>query len=249
MIFSITSAVAFFLLTETNPRLSGTPDVGTRVYEVLRRISAKCIRMWRTSEYVEYTTVNGDDGRLPTSYRRSTSGTEGHSDEVELSPSGQPSAAIDSAFSLDFKEKRYTVQVILQILSVSLLAFHKVASDTLIPVFLASPPSMGDVPKLWIRFPFDLAGGFGLSSASVGNVLLTQATIAILVQFFVVPRIVTRFGALRTYRWTLSVFPFLYCMTPFVVKLHSPFSLIALLVDLWIKVLLVGLGYVCSAIL
>lgn len=134
-------------------------------------------------------------------------------------------------------------------MSVSLLALHKVASDTLIPVFLASPSSPGDVTEREVKFYVDLGGGLGLSTASVGNVLLTQAVTAVLVQFLVVPKMVTKFGALRTYRWTLAVFPILYCMTPFVVKLPFPFSLMALLVDLWTKVLLVGLGYVCSAIM
>ena len=243
IVFCITSAAAFFLLTETNPRFSGTTDISTKVLQGLKRFHAKFTGIWRRPGHVEYTMVNGENGRLP------TNDTDEHTAEIELSPRGRPSASNLSTLSQGSEDRPYTVQVILQILSVSLLAFHKIASDTLIPVFLAAPSSAGDVPKLRVRSVFHIGGGFGLSPASVGNVLLTQAMTAILVQSFAVPRIVTKYGPLRTYRWTLFVFPILYCMTPFVVKLRFPFSLIALLLDLWIKVLLVALGYVCSAIL
>ena len=169
-------------------------------------------------------------------------------EEIGLSSDGHQSELSDPSLIPRLRKKHFNIQVVLQILSVSLLAFHKVASDTLIPVFLATPP-LGDLSRLRSRAPFLLGGGFGLTSANVGNVLLTQAITAILVQFFIVPRVVAKFGPLRTYRWSLSVFPILYCITPFTVKIPPPFALIALLVDLWVKVLLVALCYVCSAIL
>ena len=155
-----------------------------------------------------------------------------HTDAMSAQPSRPPSA--------------YTHQVLLQILSVSLLAFHKVGSDTLIPVFLANA---ADTRNLQGRAFFRFSGGFGMDTATIGNVLLTQAVVAIIAQIFVVPRIINRFGALRTYRCVLFVFPWMYFFTPFVVKFPSQFSTAALLIDLWIKVFLVALGYVCSAIL
>ena len=179
----------------------------------------------------------------------SASATNRQFGDIELSNRGRPSLADEHTSLQAPHRKTFTAQVVLQILSVSLLAFHKVASDTLIPVFLAFPRPTSSVSRPGSKLSFRLRGGFGLSSVNVGNILRTQAVTAIIVQFFIVPRVVTRFGALRTYRWVSSVFPFLYCLTPFVVELSSPLSICALLVDLWIKVLLVALGYVCSAIL
>lgn len=148
----------------------------------------------------------------------------------------------------DPKFRHLTSQVLLQIVSVSLLAFHKVASDTLIPVFLAHPLSKSGTQRLgrsFIRF----GGGFGMGTSGVGNVLLSQAIVAIVAQFIAVPTIIARFGPLQTYHWTLSIFPCMYFLTPFVVKIHPPLSVLVLLLDLWIKVVLVALGYVCSTIL
>ena len=145
--------------------------------------------------------------------------------------------------------QHFTNQVVLQILSVSLLPFHKVASDTLALVFLTSPRPYSDDIRLPTRSLLSLNGGFGLSTASVGKVLLTQAVTAVLVQSLVVLRLVSRFGSLRIYRWTRIAFPWLYRLTPFVTKLASRLTLVALLVDLWAKVDCVALGYVCSAIL
>jgi Na+/melibiose symporter-like transporter len=88
-----------------------------------------------------------------------------------------------------------------------------------------------------------------MDTATIANVLLTQAVVAIVSQLVAVPYIIKRFGTRRTYRWTMFIFPWMYCLTPFVVKLPSPLSIVALLLDLWVKVLLVALGYVRSAIL
>ena len=194
----------------------------------------------------EYSIVDADDMDVDMA---SASATDRQFGDIELSDRVQSSLADEHTSVQGPHRKPFTLQVVLQILSVSLLAFHKVASDTLIPVFLASPRPTSNVPQLGNELSFRLRGGFGLSSTNIGIIILTQAVTAIIVQFFIVPRVVTRFGALRTYRWVSSVFPFLYCLTPFVLELSSPLSIYALLVDLWIKVLLVALGYVCSAIL
>ena len=248
-IFIITSFVGLFLLMETNPRFSRGFDKGRRVSSVLRKILSRWIGMGSVSNDTNYSLVDEDDGYLPMSQTPLASTVEERNDEIELNIGGKTASANPQADHADPTRKTFTLQVILQILSVSLLAFHKVASDTLIPVFLAFPRSEGSVSHVEHTSLFRLTGSFGLSPSSVGNVLLTQAVTAVLVQIIIVPRLLTRFGPIQTYRWTLFVFPWLYCMTPFVVKLPSPLSLIALLVDLWIKVLLVALGYVCSAIL
>ena len=247
-IFAVTSSLGVFLLKETNPNFSNRSDTGVRIGLAYKMLWRKCVGMWKGQGYTAYSIV-GEACDVPISEQSHSSAAEGHTDNIELRVREKSTMTNASGVDPEIKKKRFTGQIILQIISVSLLAFHKVASDSLIPVFLATPRAKTDKPRAASNSPFNLSGGFGLSSASIGYVLLTQAVTAILVQFLVVPRVITKFGALRTYRWTLFVFPWLYCMTPFVVKLPPPLSLIALLVDLWVKVLLVALGYVCSAIL
>lgn len=201
----------------------------------------RCFRAWARPDYTQYSIVRETDGASP---------DQDH--EVEPESYGDPSAEDGEEISSQPQTRLFTNRILLQIVSVSLLAFHTVASETLIPVFLAFPRSHGTPgapPQDRIKSPLSLNGGFGMSSPSIGKVLFTQAVISVLVQIFVVARLVTRFGPLRTYRWTLVVYSLLYCLTPFVAEFKSPLSTMALLLDLWAKVLLVALGDVCSAIL
>jgi hypothetical protein len=76
----------------------------------------------------------------------------------------------------------FTKQVILQVLSSTILGYLKIATLATIPVFLETPPqssnstTSGDLnaPK----FQFRTNGGFGLSTQGISNVLLTQAVAA-----------------------------------------------------------------------
>lgn len=143
----------------------------------------------------------------------------------------------------------YSYQIIFQVLSVSMMAFHKVSSDILIPMFLTTPSVGSKSSGKPHRELLGFVGGFGMSTAQIGSVLLTQAVAAIIFQKFAVPRIITKYGALNTYRTVLHLFPCLYLLTPFTVRLPHLLGLSALLLDLWTKTLLVGLGYNSSAIL
>ena len=239
--------VGFLFLQETNVRYTQRPDIGRNIVSTIRRIFNTTFsqRVESSYEMIESDEVQHSPP-LPCSTR---SDSEDNQVELQMLDRSPGKVDVPEAPRQSSKPRTHcTHQVILQILSVSLLAFHKVASDTLIPVFLASASSEFETQRAKRSF-LNFGGGFGMDTATIGNVLLTQAVVAIVAQLFAVPYIIERFGALRTYRWTAFVFPWMYFLTPFVVKLPSPLSVIALLLDLWVKVLLVALGYVCSAIL
>lgn len=175
-------------------------------------------------------------------------------DAFALEPLDQEAADHQDALTATERETRgkiYTTQVILQIISVSLLAFHKVASDIIMPVFLASPNrTTSHIPEhIKARNFLQFDDGFGLSTRQIGPILLSQALIAVIGQFFLVPRIVGTYGALRIYRYVLWLYPFFYLFTPFTAQLPYPVSVATVMVDLWVKVLLSSTGYTCSAIL
>lgn len=68
--------------------------------------------------------------------------------------------------------------------SVSLLAFHKISSDVLIPIYLASPAAkLGNRP-LFPRNLENMNRGVGLSTIHVGYFLPMQAAVAIVAQIF-----------------------------------------------------------------
>ena len=251
VILVMTWLVGFLFLKETHPKFTQQSDIGRGAVSTLINILHNAKLFKPKFGYVAVQDDREDIGSTQILPAANSNAEEGEVEvEVELAEFDRTNNFDDNEVSLPSAtlQKPYTMQVILQILSVSILAYHKIASDTLIPVFLASPSSQFEADRSIMRL-LNLSGGFGMSTASIGNVLLTQAVIATIVQLAVVPIIIKRFGALRTYRWTLFVFPWMYCLTPFVIKLPMPISVIALLLDLWIKVLLVALGYVCSAIL
>lgn len=80
------------------------------------------------------------------------------------------------------KSSAYTFKVILQILALSVLAFHKTSSDVIILTFLATSSN-----KQSSGF-FKFSSGFGLASPSIANVLFTQAIVAIMAQILVCPK-------------------------------------------------------------
>ncbi|KAK0625867.1 major facilitator superfamily domain-containing protein [Immersiella caudata] len=147
----------------------------------------------------------------------------------------ETAALVDGAAVKQQKRHVWDAQVTLQIVSISLLAYHKVGSDALIGTFLALPT----------------AQGFGFSTQQIGLVFLSETAFRVAVQFATVSVVIDRLGVLRAYQWVLALYPLAYLLTPFLpnLRLPGPVRTTVLLVDLWSKVALSSVGYVCSAIL
>ena len=243
LIIMISGFLGFFFLKESHPQKQDQTDMGLKISSW---ISKKTRSLFGKLDIREYTVLAAEDDAIPLASNYQIADEESSKDSDDLdTTTPELSTSPDSARP---KASAYTRKVILQIVVVSLLAFHKVSSDVIIPTFLAASStghSEDDTDVTFFRFKI----GFGMASPSIANVLLTQAVVAILSQIFIVPRVIDRFEPLKTIRWALSVFPWLYCITPFTARLPYPLSIIAILLDLWTKGILVSLGYVASAIL
>lgn len=234
--------LTFLLLRETHFYFSNRTDPGIQISEFLGAAFRKC---FPRGKFVRVEQSEDDEDLVNSHRRRVNEG--GNSVELErLCSSDEVQASREHTTPL---QSPYSYQIILQVLSVSMLAFHKVSSDILIPMFLATPSFVSKGNGKLHRKLLEFVGGFGMSTAQIGNVLLTQAVAAIIFQKFAIPRIIAKCGALKTYRAVLHLFPCLYVLTPFTVRLPHLLGLFALLLDLWMKTLLVGLGYNSSAIL
>ncbi|KAL2786239.1 major facilitator superfamily domain-containing protein [Aspergillus keveii] len=223
------AVVLLFFLEETHPGLRGASKFdglrrGCRRFKVL-------IGWGREEGSYEAVSSVGEDIELHDAPNR----TDTERVEPELPP---------------VRPSPWTQQVILQVLALSLLAFHKVSSDVIIPIFLAtaSGPAERATASNNISFLTPTAG-FGMAPPSISTLLLMQAIAAVVAQLLVVPWTITRWGALRSFRWSSLVIPWLYCFTPFTAQLVAPLSIIAISVDLLVKGMLVNIGYVASAIL
>ena len=154
-----------------------------------------------------------------------SSDREGHSDRTESK-------------TTPYMGKTYTRKVVLQTLSVSLLAFHKMPADVLLAVFLATPTATN-----W------MSSGFGLSTVEIGYLLTSQAIVMTAAQSLAVPKLIDLIGTLKLYRWALLAFPLIYVLVPFCVMFSRPFSIITILPLAWCFVILVSIGYTCCSIL
>jgi hypothetical protein len=239
--------IGFLFLEEVHPNFQHRYDLGL---EISRWVCEKFNRALGYEIARGYKVVLDSEDELQLSQIAKTE----ESDEAGEDEHEQPARFED--ISSDFESMHstprsaYPAQTVLQILAVSVLAFHKVSSEVIIPMFLATPPSStAEHPNNVNEGLLKFSAGLGMGTTSISHILLYQAIVTIIVQIFLVPRIITKFGALSSFRWATFGFPWMYCVTPFMARLPHPFSTIAILFDLWVKGVLVGLGYVCSAIL
>jgi hypothetical protein len=238
-LFIATSGLlGFFFLEETYPRLQGSHDRGLNVSRWVSNKLRQLVGQMNASGYA--TILTNDDDAMA----EDATELENLPEEIGLSSSPSPIVSNTRIPS------PYSSQVILQILAVSIFAFHKVSSDVIIPMFLGattvSPNNSSEETKgNCLKFEI----GFGMNPPRISNVLLSQAVVAIAAQSLLVPRVLTHWGALKSFQWAALFFPWKYCLTPFTARLVSPLSLIAIVLDLWISIIFVNIGYVASAIL
>ncbi|KAK3941652.1 protein zinc induced facilitator-LIKE 1 [Diplogelasinospora grovesii] len=220
----VTIILAFFFLQETHPEYAGRFDPGLKISRSFKHyLRGKPADF----EHIEYAPETGSSPR--------------ETDRLLDSPASEDS---DQFAPIKVPNKAFSMQVILQILAVSLMAFHKVSSDTVMGTFLALEESDNS------SFP-KATGGFGFNTQKIGMIFLTEAIFRVTIQATLIPFVISRLGALRTFRWVLGLYPAMYLLTPFLPALPlRPWMQIAVLLpDLWTKVALSSIGYVCSSIL
>ena len=247
VLFIMTSGLlGFFFLEESHPQMQNQSDVGRKISSWFGKKIAQLFGCVDRKGYLTLTTIEHPIilADVNNDHIKGEEASLENADEIEAHP---PIASTQTDLPRP-TTPAYTWEVILQILTVSLLAFHKVSSDVIIPTFLATSSLRSPLTHS-IRDLFKFKVGFGMTSPSIANVLLTQAVIATVSQILIVPKIIDCFGPLNTFRWALFVFPWLYCITPFTARFPYPLSLMAILLDLWIKCVLANLGYISSSIL
>lgn len=240
---TLTLLLVFFFLRETHPQLTERRDLGLS--------ATKMVRNYLKRDHVQrgvYALLPAD--HVFTQPPRSTDDSQAHQlDDLEEGQHTQEREATPA------HSRTFTSQVVLQILALSLLAFHKVSSDALTGTFLSlGPPASHDgsntVGTRSQTPPFPHANrGFGLDTRSIGTIFLTEAIFRVAIQPTAIPWFISKLGTLRAFRCVLGLYPATYLATPFLPTLPPPVGLVVLLLDLWTKVALSSVGYICSAVL
>ncbi|OAQ66851.1 MFS transporter [Pochonia chlamydosporia 170] len=107
----------------------------------------------------------------------------------------------------------FTQQSVLIMLAYFFLAFHSVAYDQNVTVFL-NYPVMKHTPEN-TKLPFYFNGGFGLESGRIGTIFMLYGITCGLVQFILFSPMVTRWGVLKCYKACCVVMPLVYLLTPY----------------------------------
>ncbi|MBE3043738.1 hypothetical protein IMZ48_14430 [Candidatus Bathyarchaeota archaeon] len=164
--------MASLFLPETHPELSDQRSLRIQIWQASRRLLGG--RAPQTGG--RYAPLPRDQSNVDPGGQSDT-GTNNHDEEpaqeLQDMSTNKQSLEFQSDEAPESKKKgAFTLQVVLQIISVSLLAFHKVSSDAIIPTFLAAPPTPSDSqssPRNILQTP----GGFGYSNQKVGVILLS----------------------------------------------------------------------------
>lgn len=105
------------------------------------------------------------------------------------SPTTQKSVAMKEIF---------TRQTTINLLAYTFLAFHSVAYDQNVTVFL-NYPRVDKTPSN-THLPFYFNGGFGLKAGEIGTIFTMYGVTCGLIQFIIYPPLVSRFGVLKCFR-------------------------------------------------
>ncbi|KKK15386.1 hypothetical protein P175DRAFT_0478513 [Aspergillus ochraceoroseus IBT 24754] len=130
----------------------------------------------------------------------------------------------------------------------TLMSLHTMAFDSLLPVFLHTPPQrLEDNPD--VRLPFKFAGGFGIDSQEIGVFYTLTGIIGMVVQFLVFPAAVKRFGVLTCLKVVFSISPIIYLLTPYIALVPESMREVAIFCLILSKLTANIFGFPCTTIL
>jgi MFS family permease len=99
------------------------------------------------------------------------------------------------------------------------------------------------------HLPFHFKGGFGWTSQTNGAFLATQGVLQMFAQLIIFPWLSKKLGSLRTFWITLSLYPILYILAPYLALLPENLRVPGLMVLLVGKVTFQSLSYPSLAII
>jgi MFS family permease len=122
---------------------------------------------------------------------------------------------------------------------------HTISLEQLLPILMSKPQPTPESQHL----PFKFSGGFGWSTQTNGAFLAVQGALQMIAQLVLFPYLSKRFGSLRTFWITLSLYPVLYLLAPYLALLPENLRIPGLLVLLATKVTFQSLSYPSLAII
>ncbi|KAJ5915376.1 hypothetical protein N7466_011309 [Penicillium verhagenii] len=114
--------------------------------------------------------------------------------------------------------KAFTWRVTMLITALAIFTYHSMTYDHLLPIFLQDDRTSGSQTSL-----FDISGGIGLSTQTVGVIMSTDGIIALVIQTVIFPALAHCLGVWRLFVMVTILHPISYFMVPFLVFLPQNF--------------------------
>ncbi|KJZ77470.1 hypothetical protein HIM_03194 [Hirsutella minnesotensis 3608] len=226
LFFLNSAAMAFLFLKESLPAKRGQPDWGLELGKRLSR-AFRLSKKPAPGRYAQdpYSTDSPDDGTDNT--------------HKEIAPAIKASPGMLEVL---------TPQVVVNLVTYSILSLHSVAFDQNITAFL-NYPVIKRTPEN-TRLPFYFNGGFGLRSSEIGTIFAIYGITCGVIQFTFYPALVRRFGILRCWHVCSILMPVTYAITPYASLLPTDTSrLLAIIVVLMVKGFVGIVAFPCITIL
>ncbi|KAJ5981628.1 hypothetical protein N7499_009320 [Penicillium canescens] len=115
------------------------------------------------------------------------------------------------------KPKAFTWRVTMLVVALAIFTYHSMTYDHLLPIFLQDKNTRG--LSVLSHGLFDIPGGVGLSTRTVGVIMSTDGIIALVIQSLVFPLLAHYLGIWRLFVVVTVLHPIAYFMVPFLVFL------------------------------
>lgn len=217
LFFVVSVVVATLFLHETLASRRSVPDwglaLGKRLRRALRRGPPPPHHHHQPHSHPHHNQSHSQSATSILGNRRRSSFVDGEATAPLVSNNknrDQPKPEAPPSFNDVF-----TRQTVINLASYTFLAFHSVAYDQNVTVFLNYPTrDHTDAPT---SLPFRFSGGFGLASGQIGTIFTLYGIACGLVQFLLYPRLVSAFGVRHCFRVCCTFHPiptssFLLCL-------------------------------------
>ena len=144
----------------------------------------------------------------------------------ETSPllaSNDPVSATSPSTTPSRSSKILTDNVVHLVICYGIMALHCSCFDQITPVFLSTAERKtpaADAPS-WLSQLFHLTGGLGYSSITVASFISAAGLLSIALMVFIFPTVDTYFGSLTCLRGSVSIYPAMYLLLPYLVMLPA----------------------------
>lgn len=113
--------------------------------------------------------------------------------------------------------KTFTHRVIVLVVALGIFTYHSMTYDHLLPIFLEDERDGTDVLMTATHTPslFDMPGGLGFSTQTVGGIMTVNGLIAIFIQGIIFPPLAEWLGVWKMFVVTSVLQPLAYLVVPF----------------------------------